>query len=162
MQISQSGLRLIESFEGLELHAYQDEGGVWTIGYGTTAGAGVHVAAGMTCTQEQAQTWLKDYVNGSCVPAIAAAQAARLKSVGWRTRFNQNQVDALASFAYNLGAGILSPAHTIGADIRRGKTKPQIAQDLMMYVDVNGRPDPGLINRRTAERNLFLRRPVKK
>ena len=31
---SQAGIDLITSFEGCELTAYQDTGGVWTIGYG--------------------------------------------------------------------------------------------------------------------------------
>lgn len=35
---NQAGLKLIESFEGLRLTAYQDSVGVWTIGYGHTKG----------------------------------------------------------------------------------------------------------------------------
>lgn len=45
---------LIRAFEGLRLTAYQDSGGVWTIGFGHTAG----VHSGMTCTPEQAAAWL--------------------------------------------------------------------------------------------------------
>jgi len=43
---------LIAVFEGCRLAAYQDTGGVWTIGIGHT---GPDVTAGMTITQDQAQ-----------------------------------------------------------------------------------------------------------
>ena len=36
MKISEKGLALIKEFEGCQLTAYQDEVGVWTIGYGIT------------------------------------------------------------------------------------------------------------------------------
>jgi len=38
MKISEHGLNLIEHFEELRLQAYQCSAGVWTIGYGHTAG----------------------------------------------------------------------------------------------------------------------------
>ena len=36
MKISKEGIALIKKFEGIELQAYQDSVGVWTIGYGHT------------------------------------------------------------------------------------------------------------------------------
>ena len=38
MNISKEGIALIKKFEGIELQAYQDSVGVWTIGYGHTKG----------------------------------------------------------------------------------------------------------------------------
>lgn len=38
MNISQEGLSLIKKFEGVEYNAYKCAAGVWTIGYGHTAG----------------------------------------------------------------------------------------------------------------------------
>ena len=35
-QINEAGLNLIKYFEGLRLTSYQDEAGIWTIGYGHT------------------------------------------------------------------------------------------------------------------------------
>ena len=49
-KIGQAGLNLIKQFEGCRLSAYQCAAGVWTIGYGHTAG----VKKGMTITQAQA------------------------------------------------------------------------------------------------------------
>ena len=48
-QINQAGLNLIEEFEGDELRAYADSGGVETIGYGHTG----DVTPGETITQAQ-------------------------------------------------------------------------------------------------------------
>ena len=50
MKISQRGIDLIKSSEGLKLKAYLCPAGIWTIGYGFTKG----VRAGMTITEEQA------------------------------------------------------------------------------------------------------------
>jgi lysozyme len=54
--INAAGLALIERSEGLQLEAYQDVAGIWTIGYGHTRG----VYPGMVMTQEQAQQALQD------------------------------------------------------------------------------------------------------
>lgn len=94
MQTSGAGLNLIKSFEGCRLQAYQDSGGVWTIGYGHTNG----VLPGQTITQQQAEEFLKqDLKNAE-------------KYVGQYDHiyhFKQYQFDALVSFTYNAGAGNL-------------------------------------------------------
>ena len=50
MHVSQRGLDLIKSFEGLRLSAYRCPADIPTIGYGTTAG----VKMGDTITKERA------------------------------------------------------------------------------------------------------------
>lgn len=157
MQVGPVGLKLIEEFEGLRLEAYQDPGEVWTIGYGTTSGAGVDVHEGMTCTQKQAEDWLLDYLDRAVVPAIQAAQDARQRSKGWETAFNENQVDALASLGYNVGPGVFEAAHTIGYAIRNGATKDAISRDFLLYESDDGKILAGLVSRREAERALFDR-----
>ena len=69
MQMSQTGVALLKHFEGLELEAYQDSVGVWTIGYGHTK----HAIKGMVITEEEAEEMLveelpeyQDYVRNSC------------------------------------------------------------------------------------------------
>ena len=52
MQMSQTGVALLKHFEGLELEAYQDSVGVWTIGYGHTK----HAIKGMVITEEDCGT----------------------------------------------------------------------------------------------------------
>lgn len=54
MDVQTLAARLIRVFEGFRAVAYQDSGGVWTIGFGHTAG----VKEGDICTIEQAAEWL--------------------------------------------------------------------------------------------------------
>ena len=55
MKASKSAYVLIHTFEGCRLHAYKCPSGVWTIGWGHTAG----VYEGMTINREQANELLK-------------------------------------------------------------------------------------------------------
>lgn len=150
--ISENGLKLIEQFEGFSATLYNDPVGVPTIGYGTTAGAGVVEPLPETCTQTEAEHWLELYVNRAVIPAIEAATKA-----GDRT-FNQNAVDACCSLGYNLGAGIFSDDHTIGYHIRHHQyTHKRIGQDFLLYEYAGTEKLAGLVTRREAERALFDR-----
>jgi lysozyme len=62
LSYSDQGLALTEQFEGLQLTAYQDPVGVWTIGYGHT---GADVQPGLTITQQQASDLLLQDVAGA-------------------------------------------------------------------------------------------------
>jgi lysozyme len=55
-EVSQVGIDLVKHFEGCRLSAYQDQKGIWTIGYGHTRG----VSQGMTCTQADSDHWLAE------------------------------------------------------------------------------------------------------
>ena len=93
MKTSPKGIALIKEFEGLRLKAYKCPGGVWTIGYGHTAG----VKPGMVISERQAEEYLK---------ADIIAFEKYLNSLG--LAINQNQFDALISFIYNVGTGNFS------------------------------------------------------
>ena len=86
MKTSPKGIALIKEFEGLRLKAYKCPGGVWTIGYGHTAG----VKSGMVITEAQAEEYLK---------ADLIVFERYLNGLG--LALNQNQFDALVSFIYN-------------------------------------------------------------
>lgn len=137
-RIGQAGLALIKQYEGCRLAAYRCAAGVWTIGYGHTAG----VHSGMTITQAQADAYLQQdiakfegYVNNPAYVPITA-------------NLNQNQFDALVSFAFNLGAGNLRK-------LCKGRTAAQIAQAMTQYCKANGKVLAGLRRRRAAEQALF-------
>ncbi len=55
MTINSEGVKLIKSFEGMELEAYQDAVDVWTIAYGHTKTA----EPGMVITEAQAEALLR-------------------------------------------------------------------------------------------------------
>ena len=97
MNISQNGLDLIKKFEGFRDTAYVCPAGVMTIGYGTTVIDGKPVKRGMRCTREQAEMWLETDAN-TFLRQIE-------KYISDDIELNQNQVDSLASFVYNIGIG---------------------------------------------------------
>jgi lysozyme len=146
MNISDAGLHLIEEFEGFVDHKYQDSVGVWTIGFGTTLGAGVVDPLPDTCTVAQAQEWLALYVERSIEPMLNAATVAH--------PLNQNQYDALCSFGYNLGPGYFGPQHSVGQSLRAGNWAG-VANDVLQFDMAGGVRLQGLANRREAEVKLF-------
>lgn len=138
MNCSRTGINLIKNFEGLRLVAYQCEADVWTIGYGHTAG----VYQGMTCTQAQAEQWLLE--------DVAWAEDA-VRHYDGQYHWNQNEFDALTSFAFNLGSGSISQLTANGT-----RDRATIADKMLLYVNAGGAPSDGLKRRRAAERALFL------
>jgi lysozyme len=149
MQISVAGLKLIEQFEGFRSARYLDPVGVPTIGFGTTASVISPLPA--TCTQAQAEGWLKLYVERDVQPALNAAVGSHA--------VNQNQYDALCSLGYNLGAGIFAASHSIGAALHAGNLG-QVGADFLLYDTANGQVLAGLQARRKAEQKLFNTPPV--
>lgn len=137
---SQTGLSLTEGFEGLRLEAYQDQVGVWTIGYGHTSG----VSPGQTCSQEQAQQWLLEDVQG------ASFAVNRMVTV----QLNQNQFDALVDFTFNLGSGALGGS-TLLRLLNAGNTQAA-ADEFLKWDHAGGVVVAGLTTRRIAEQKLFL------
>lgn len=141
--VSPAGVALIASFEGCRLDAYRDAVGVLTIGYGHT----------------------ENVRPGDTLPSMAAARALLLKDLNEKYApavlrlglpLNQNQIDALVSFVYNLGPGILEPSHTLGAALHDHRWH-DAADAILLYDKAGGRTLAGLTRRRQAERALFLK-----
>lgn len=137
-KIGQAGLALIKQFEGCRLTAYQCSAGVWTIGYGHTAG----VHKGMKITQAQAEEYLKHDV------AKFEKYVNNPSYVPFTDKLNQNQFDALVSFAFNLGQGNVKKLCT-------GRVMNQIPSAMQQYCKAAGKTLPGLQRRRKAEAALY-------
>lgn len=137
-KISQAGLDLIKQFEGCRLVAYQCSAGAWTIGYGHTVG----VHRGMKITQAQAEAYLKQDV------AKFEKYVNNASYVPFTDKLNQNQFDALVSFAFNLGQGNLMK-------LCKGRTINQVPVAMPQYCKANGKTLPGLQRRRKAEATLY-------
>ncbi len=133
-EIGSAGLALIKKFEGCKLEAYLDAAGVQTIGYGHTAG----VTAGQKITQAQAELLLKE----DCQKF-----AGYVDALG--RNFNDNQRDALISFAFNLGPGNLKKVTVNNRPVE------QIAAAMPLYCNAAGEKLDGLVKRRAAEVKLF-------
>jgi lysozyme len=95
LQLSKNGVALIHDSESFRAVAYLDSKRIPTIGYGTTRIKGVPVKLGMTCTEEQALEWFND----DCREVLNTIERRVQPSL------NQHQIDALASFIYNVGGG---------------------------------------------------------
>lgn len=144
MKTSDNGRKFIEQWEGLFLHAYDDGTGVQTIGYGHTSAAGPpQVHHGMTITKDDAD-------------AILAADLASVEvdvNRLVRPTLNQNQFDALVSFHFNTGA--LGRSSVLRA-INTGDFK-SVPADLMLWTHGGGHVMLGLVRRRKAEAELFMK-----
>jgi len=131
---------LIQSFEGCKLEPYQDVGGVWTCGWGST---GVDVVSGEPWTQDYAdqrfQTDLERF--GQAVDEII------------HVTLNDNRKAALVSFAYNLGDNALE--HSTLALRINGGDMIGAAEQFTAWCHVNGAVVEGLLRRRIAEQSLF-------
>ena len=135
MRISENGLNLIKKFEGCRLEAYRDPAGVLTIGYGHTHG----VQEGMRITQETADEYLRD----DC-----AAAEKNVNGFDAKYHWNQNQFDALVSFAFNLGS-----INQLTANGTRSIA--EISAKIPEYCHAGGKKLNGLVRRRAAEKELF-------
>ena len=144
MQVSAAGITLICSFEGLRLNAYDDGGGVWTIGYGTTIYPnGIKVKRGDTCTREQA----KAYMTYDLKKFESAVNTAVVVPI------NQNQFDALVSLTYNIGIKAFKNS-TLLKKLNVGDIRGAAAQ-FDVWNKGGGKVMQGLVNRRAVERKLF-------
>jgi lysozyme len=138
------GLALTEQFEGCQLNAYQDQVGIWTIGYGHT---GAEVIAGLTITEAQAEAYLAADV------ASAAACVNRQVIV----QLNQEEFDALVDFVFNLGAGAFGGS-TLLREMNAGNFAAAAAQ-FEKWDRAGGVVVAGLLRRRQAEAALFQQNP---
>lgn len=136
MKISKAGIELIKRWEGCRLKVYKDPGGVATIGWGHAYWNG-----SPTITQEVADMLLEQ--------DLAKFEKKVMeydKVYGW----NQNEFDALVSFAYNIGS-----IRQLTADGSR--SRGEIAKKIPEYCNMTGKRVQGLVDRRMEEKALFLK-----
>lgn len=135
MNVSQKCMDLIIEFEGCRLNAYQDSIGKWTIGYGHTKG----VYKGQHISYEEALKFLRQDLE------FAKIAVEKYNS---KYHWNQNQFDALVSFAFNIGS--------INQLTKNGtRSIAEISEKIPAYRKAGGKVLTGLVNRRMKEKALF-------
>ena len=146
MQISDKGLGLIKAFEGFRAKPYRDPVGIPTVAYGATYypdGRRVRLSD-PPMTEAEGEMMLRHQVRAYADGIARYAQVA----------LNQNQFDALTSWAYNVG---LEAART-STLMRKLNAKDYqgAANELPRWNRAGGKVLAGLTRRREAERALFL------
>ena len=135
MKTSSIGIELIKRYEGCYLESYKCPAGVWTIGYGHTK----NVRAGMKITKVEAEQMLKEDLG---------TYEAKVEKYNKKYAWNQNEFDALVSFAFNIGS--INQLTAFGI-----RPKDVIKDKMLLYTKANGKVLKGLVRRRKEECALF-------
>lgn len=160
--VDKKALELIKKKEGIKLNskgqavAYQDVGGIWTIGYGNIFYDTVpalknrfgrsKVQKGDVISQAEA-----DQLLNATVETIAKKITPQIKRVAPTT----NELASLISLAYNIGTGALLKSKLF-ALYNANKPKLEVANRFFDWVYVQGKQVQGLVNRRKDEQKIFL------
>jgi len=159
MPVNKAAIDLIKEFEKFSPLAYWDKlGGVWTIGWGTTARAGVGITPveGMRISREDADMYLQ-----RTVEKVADQIRSKIKAP-----INENQFGAFVVFTYNIGIGQgkkgeAKPEYVSGfsnstvlREFNKGNTT-SASKNMRSWHLVGDKHVPGLVRRREAERVLF-------
>lgn len=137
---------LVCHFEGFSAAPYLCHAGVPTIGYGSTHypdGRPVRLDDPPVSREQAAQIMAADLV--AFAEAVEGAAGVAL---------SQHQLDALVSFAYNVGVRAMRGS-TLMRHVRAG-APALAAAEFCKWNKGGGRVLPGLVARREAERRLFL------
>lgn len=137
MRISNDGINLIKQFEGYRLTAYYDTAGIRTIGYGHAYWNGA------------------DKISAAEAEALLKSDLIKFENAVNKYdniyHWNQNEFDALVSFAFNVGS-----IKQLTDDGKRSKSL--IAYKMLLYVKSGGKRIEGLYQRRLKEQALFLKK----
>ena len=134
------GLELIKKYEGLRLEAYKCPAGVWTIGYGHTNG----VIKGMKISKEEAERLLKHDVS-----------IVELKVVNTVGKLAACKIDALVSFAFNVGVAAFSRS-TLCRKVKANSDDASIRAEFGKWVYAGSKKLPGLVKRRAEETEMYF------
>jgi len=146
MQISDKGIALIKHHEGVRLKPYQDCVKLWTVGVGHLIGDG------KSLPPEWNRVLTMEEVDGILRKDLARFEQGVSKFCP--VQLTQGEFDALISFSFNLGLGVLQRS-TLRQKIIRNDKKGA-AEEFTKYVRAGGKIIKGLVTRRNDEKQLFL------
>lgn len=142
MTHSQQATEFIKQFEGFSPATYQDQRGIWTIGYGHTSG----VKEGDLCTPTQATAWLNEDIGW-----VDSVLAHRCETIP----LTQDQYDALTSFIYNIGSGSFESSTTYKRLLQHDYIGA--ANAMLLWNKIGNTVNAGLNRRRMAEHDMFMK-----
>jgi lysozyme len=139
-------LSIIKKYEGLKLNAYICPAGVPTIGFGSTFYPdGRRVKLGDKITLQEAESIL--------LHDIKRFQKEVSSSV--KIEITNNQLSALISFTYNVGASAFRKS-TLLRKVNANPTDITIHNEFMRWTRAGGKVLPGLVKRRAEESKLYF------
>lgn len=148
MQASQTLIDFLKLHEGFRANPYLDTEGVPTIGYGST-----FYEDNRRVTM--ADSPISEPVASQMLLSTLDVDAVYLQKLTRGVSLNQNQVDALLEFEYNLGSGSLASStllKLILADI----TNPHISEQFGRWVHgQNGAVLSALVERRAWDKAMW-------
>lgn len=146
MSIPRQAVEIVKKWEGFRAETYMDAVGVPTIGYGTTAAAGVGIVPvpGMTISESLAEKYL----------VMALEKFAKKISRAIIADMNENEWSAMLSLAYNIGTSAFLRS-TVLREFNLGN-RMAAADAFLMWNKAGGKVLRGLERRRQEERDLFL------
>ena len=147
MKLSDKGYELIKRFEGYSDRPYKCPAGISTIGYGNTYypnGTKVKIT-------DKAIT--KEYANEILAHTADEFAEDVLKLV--KSKITVNQLNALTSFAYNVGVANLAKS-TLLKLVNINPNDGNIAKEFLKWNKAGGKVLNGLTNRRIAESALYF------
>ena len=147
MKLNKEGYDLIKLFEGLRLKPYLCSAEVATIGYGSTFYENNKkvLISDPPITKQRAEELLQ----------ISADRFARKVLNLVKKPITQNQLNALTSFAYNLGSGALASS-TLLKKVNVNPNDLTIRNQFLRWNKADGVVLKGLTNRRIKEADLYF------
>lgn len=147
MKFSKTAVEMNKGYEGFFPKAYLCPAGIWTVGYGTTFINGRKVTSSDRMTKEEATAYLvmdmQKHLDG----------AAKYIKPEIKAQLNQNQIDAITLFTYNLGVGRFSKTPFLQA-LNAGDFK-NCSEKMLQHNKGGGKVLKGLVRRRAEEKALF-------
>lgn len=142
--IPMAAVGLIAESEGLKLTAYKCPAGIWTCGWGETAGVGPKTK------------WTKEYADQRFCDSLSERHEAVKAMCTVETA--DNQMGALVSLAYNIGNEALRKSSVLRAHNAGDTAAAARAFALWNKATVGGKLTvlPGLVTRRAKEAALYL------
>jgi lysozyme len=146
--IGKQGLELIKHYEAFMPKPYLCPAGIPTIGYGATIypNGDKVTLEDHPISIELAEFYLVHHCEGILKDIEEFLESLNLK---------QHEIDAICSFAYNLGlAPVINKERSLSAALRT-KDNEKIRAAFLMYNKAGGKELAGLTKRRKCEANLY-------
>lgn len=148
MKISENGINLIKRFEGVRYKPYKCPAGLWTVGVGHL------IEGGKSLPKSWDRTFTESEVDAILRKDLIRFERGVTMLFPMSYRFTQGMFDALCSFAFNGGVGLLQRSSVRSALLRNDKV--MAGKALLKYNRGGGRILPGLVKRREAEYKLLM------